>query len=338
MEVSPSVISLINNIDGLLPMGEVCRTMGIDVYSKEVINFLTYLSQNRILLSKDECVDQLKLSSSDIGRYDRQLNYFNSLFELSGFKAQERLQEAMVVIFGVGAIGSGIAIQLAMAGIRNFILIDKDLLSIDSVERHFYYSSKYLGYPKVECLNQFLISIDSQIRCRIFHEKIDFNSDITQFIKEATFVINTMDEPYIGFTSMKIGRECFKYNIPLYVGGGFDAHLMSTGELIIPNKTPCVDCYTSYFSESLQEWKPTYNIKAISNKNYEKGIFEVGGLASMSLFSVSYASIVILYYIATNGINISQGRGELLFDGLEINYLNILRNPNCKICGQKFNS
>ena len=29
----------------------------------------------------------------------------------------------------------------------------------------------------------------------------------------------------------------------MYVAGGFDAHSISTGEMIVPHVTSCIDCY-----------------------------------------------------------------------------------------------
>lgn len=335
IDVSPVVISFINNIDGETTIRSLCADLDIEV-DKEVLNFIGYLLQNKILLIPAEEERNKKiLSNDDLDRYDRQLNYFNSMFENSAYQYQDKLQNTKVLIFGAGAIGSGIAMQLAMAGIRHFILVDKDVISEDSVERHFCFRKRDIGEPKVESLKRVLLSIDSKIECQTYYSIVDYNTDIDIWLENADFVLNTMDEPYIGFTSIKLGRKCYKRNLPLYVGGGFDAHLMSTGELIVPNVTPCVDCYTAYFTESLKDWKPKYNVDAITEKEYNDNIFEVGGLSSMSLFSISYATIVIINYLITGDAKFSKGRGELLFDNLCINYLNVSRNPNCKICGKK---
>ncbi|WP_460198360.1 ThiF family adenylyltransferase [Segatella asaccharophila] len=336
MNVTPMVISLINDIDGETTIDQVCSMVGIDFEDEDVQAFLNYLLQKKILLipAKDE-ERKKALSQDDIDRYDRQLNYFNSLFEGSAYDSQKKLQNIKVLIFGAGAIGSGIAIQLAMAGVRHFSLVDKDIISEDSIERHFYFRKEDIGKSKVESLADALKRIDNKVEYKTFHIIIDYDTNLDKWLGDADFVINTMDEPYIGFTSMKIGRECYKLNLPLYVGGGFDAHLMSTGELIVPNVTPCVDCYTSYFTESLKDWQPKYNVEAVTDREYNDSIFEVGGLSSMALFSVSYATIVIINYLITGDVLYSKGRGELLFDSLNINYLNVPRNPNCKICGKK---
>ena len=138
-----------------------------------------------------------------------------------------------------------------------------------------------------------------------------------------------MDEPYIGYTASKISRVCVKQNLPHFIAGGFDAHLASTGELIVPYLTPCVECYSGYFKEKLKDWKP-------KKHPVKTRYVEIGGLASMSLFSVSYAVIEILKYIAglvdTN--EEYKVRGELLFQDLNLTYLNVKKNIECPICGE----
>ena len=114
-----------------------------------------------------------------------------------------------------------------------------------------------------------------------------------------------------------------------YIAGGFDAHLSSTGELIIPYITPCVECYAAHFKIALKDWKPKKHPVQIR-------YLEIGGLASLSLFSTSYACIEILKYIA-GLVEIEQSykiRGEFLFHDMSLTYLNIKKNPLCPICGK----
>jgi molybdopterin/thiamine biosynthesis adenylyltransferase len=336
INVTPLVIALVSELDGIKSIGDICGNIGLDSQNDDVQAFLDYLKENKVLLLyTEEEKKRLSLSHDDNIRYDRQLTYFDSIAGTSAFDFQRKLQHIRVLIFGVGAIGSGIALQLVMAGIRNFIFVDKDTVTEDSIERHFAFNSLDIGKTKVDALANYLKTIDKNVKCETYFQIVDFDSALDELLDKSDFVVNTLDEPYIGFTSMKIGRACYKRNLPLYVAGGFDAHLMSTGELIIPDKTPCVDCYIKYFTDSLLDWKPKYNTEAISEKENIADVFEVGGLASMSLFSISYASIVILNYLATGNVESTRGRGELLFDGHEIKYFNVPKNPNCNVCGNK---
>ncbi len=98
--------------------------------------------------------------------------------------------------------------------------------------------------------------------------------------------------PILATHLLKFLRCCSRFNKPHYIAGGFDAHLASTGELIIPYITPCVQCHTSYFKETLKDWKPHKH----SVHTTEEA--RLGGLASMSLFLASFASLEIIKYLA----------------------------------------
>lgn len=334
LKVTPSVIDTLHSFNGLSSVSEICTHNFIDL-STDVIAFLNYLLKEKIIYC-NTTLDQDKsiLSNKDIKRYDRQLSYFDSVFEKKSYEIQKQLQSETILILGIGAVGSAIAIQLVMCGVRNIIIVDKDNVTPDSLQRHFAFKHSDIGRPKVEALRDYLVSVDSKLNCEIYNEIVDYDTSLEVYMEKSNFVINTLDEPYIGITSLKIGRICYEKKIPMYVAGGFDAHLMSTGELIIPDRTPCVDCYTSYFSESLKGWQPQYNLAALQDEGIINNRFEVGGISSMSLFSSSYAVMAMLNYFATETES-SFGRGELLFDKLEINYLNINKNPNCIICGSK---
>ena len=170
--------------------------------------------------------------------------------------------------------------------------------------------------------------INSSVNVEIVYESMKPETDVEDLIKTADFVVNTMDEPYIGYTASKISRVCVKHNIAHYIAGGFDAHLASTGELIIPYVTPCVECYAGHFKETLKGWKPR---KHPVKMRYT----EIGGLASMSLFSASYACIEILKCLAglVSMEDNFKVRGEFLFHDMNLTYLNVKKNLDCPVCG-----
>ena len=54
---------------------------------------------------------------------------------LIGKEKIEKLQNSKVAIFGIGGVGSYVVEGLARAGIENFILIDKDIVSVTNINR-----------------------------------------------------------------------------------------------------------------------------------------------------------------------------------------------------------
>lgn len=323
------ISEFISNLNGERTVDEILCEMQMD-YNKDLEKLLDFFIKNKIIYQVN---DKFQKTLQDEEFFLRQLVFFQEYFEKDAYEFQKQLFEEKFLFFGIGSIGSGIAIELAMMGIKNFIFIDKGVIKQNSIERHYYFKEKNIGKTKVEALKEYILDISPEANIEIFQETINYDTNLDKYFDlKPSFVINTLDEPYIGLTSLKIGRRTYIEKLPLFVGGGFDGHLMSTGELIIPDKTPCVDCYIDYFTESLKDWKPKYNKKAIKNEKFN--IFEVGGLSSMALFSVSYGVIEILKYLANNEY-IGKGRGELLFENLEINYINVKKNKHCKICGDK---
>jgi hypothetical protein len=55
---------------------------------------------------------------------------------------------------------------------------------------------------------------------------------LDEFLDGVALIVNAADEPYIGYTSIKLSRYAVKNSLPLFVAGGFDAHLASIGEMI----------------------------------------------------------------------------------------------------------
>lgn len=333
IEVNENIANFVTGITGSISVNEILEKLKLD-YDADLEEFLNFLfEKNIIYISQEERKDFI--SEIDIIRYSRQLIFLQEYFRENPYMLQQKIKNQTFLIFGAGAIGGGIALELAMIGVEKFIIIDKDKVSAKSRGRHFYYKNKYLGKSKVEALKEYLQQVNNKIEVEIYEDTINYNTNLDKYFEKfPSFVVNTLDEPYIGITSLKIGRVCYNKRIPLYVGGGFDAHLMSTGELIIPDKTPCVDCYVNHFTTILKGWKPEYNTEIVDEKERN---FEVGGLASMALFSISYGVMEILKYILSNEKKryIGFGRGELLFEELQIKYIKVEKNKKCLICGDE---
>ncbi|WP_303817538.1 ThiF family adenylyltransferase [Selenomonas ruminantium] len=331
-KINEWTMHLLEIIDGEKTLDELKKMMQekFNVAAENTEAVIEQLETNKIITPR--CIDDSILSEYDRKRYDRQINYFAEFFsrEEEGMLAQKKLMDSKIIIFGCGAVGGDIAIELAMAGVQHITLFDFDKVEVSDASRHMYFKDEMVGYPKIEALAQQIHEIDNRIAIRIIHKSMKPDSNIERLIIEHDFVVNTLDEPYIGYTSSKISRICVKHNTAHYIAGGFDAHLASTGEMIIPYVTPCVECYAGYFKKTLAGWKPK---KHPLVKRYR----EIGGLSSMTLFSASFACIEIIKYLA-GLVNMNESfkvRGELLFSTLKLTYINVKKNPDCPICGER---
>ncbi|WP_458413281.1 HesA/MoeB/ThiF family protein [Schinkia sp. CFF1] len=325
---------LIEAIDGKKSILEIKEKLenrvGKEIDIEAIKQILTHLFNKGIIVENILGLHEPYISYQSKEQYDRQINFFGDFLPGATLKyeGQQKIQKSCILIFGCGSVGGWIATELAMCGVENFILFDGDKLESSDISRHIFFKEKFIGVPKVNALEAYLLNINPNLKVEKHDQYLLPNTDVADLISKADFIVNTADEPYIGHTSLKISRECIKQKKAHYIAGGFDAHLASTGELIIPGLTPCVDCYADYFTEALKGWKPKpHPVK----ERYR----EIGGLSSMSLFSASYGVIEIIKYIAglTDFKTYSKSRGEFLFDSLDITYLDVKRDTNCKTCG-----
>lgn len=327
--VNQCMIDLLECIDGESTTEDIITrlktTLGLN--EEEIQDTLKLLVEYRIITEKSS---ENILSNYDLQRYARQINYFSEFLrdEKCAQEAQKRLMESHIAILGCGAIGGNMAIQLVMSGVQQLTILDYDVVSTSDIARHMYFDNYSIGMQKTELLKSKLEAIDSRVRIRTINKVFRPEDDLTEILHNIDFVINSLDEPYIGYTSSKISRFCVKHRIPHYIAGGFDAHLASTGELIIPYMSPCVECYASHFKTSLANWKPKKHPVIERSK-------EIGGLPSMSLFSSSFGVMEIIKYI-TGLVDLNKEykvRGEWTFTDMNLQYLKVEKDPECLICG-----
>lgn len=327
-KVNDSSVKLVSLIDGKSSLEELTekynKKNNSNVSSESVKKILDFLMSINVVVEIDE---NLIVNMDE--RFDRQINYLSelSLGERSGIENHERLINTKFLIFGVGSVGGDIAMLLGMAGVKRLILFDHDKVEKSDVSRHMYFKREYIGMNKTDALKKELLLINPEINVDVVNDVLRPDTKIDLLIENSDFIVNTADEPYIGYTSIKISRKCYELNKPHYIGGGFDIHVMSTGELIIPGITPCVNCYMRYFKKKLADWTP-------ENKKVVDVINEYGGFASQSLFSASYAVVQIIKYISGSEFESEKlTRGEVDFEQYKIQYLDVKKDPNCPVCG-----
>lgn len=336
IESNASLAKFIANIDGIRSIKKIYTDLDISNPISASITLINFLCSKNILIEISELHTQLYQEDT---RFARQISFFEDWINVpDGMVVQNVLGKKRVSIFGTGAVGSAIAILLARAGVNHFTLIDPKKICIGSRTRHFFFRDQYLGMFKVDALADYIMALNSSAQIDQFYEKVLPETDLAPLVAGADIVINSADEPYIGHINLKIGRYLWPLNIAMYASGGFDAHLMSTGEIIIPQKTPCIDCYMNTFRKSLAGWKPNYPqpIKHTSTVNEEGILLSSGGLAQMSLFSASYAAIQIIQYLI--GADISNEhisrRGECLFNHAKMTWFYMKSQGDCSVCSR----
>lgn len=332
------VASFLAHFNGKDNVNQILNTLG--EFSKEsAIKLIKFLLEEHFIYEVTK--------KEDNPRFSRQIAYFNDMvLNHSGEKSQHLLKTKKIVILGCGAVTANIAETLVRAGVEQFILVDFKRVKKSNIIRDTYIRYSDIGKYKVDVLANYLKRINRNINITLFYDILKPETDLNTWISDdVSLVVNGCDEPYIGHTSLKIGRFLQSKNIPMYVMGGFDAHLMSSGELIFPPKTPCIDCCQKTFSNSLRDWKPTYItsekplalVKGKSKEMAQEQLFNIGGaggLSIMSSFSANLSCIrLIQFLIGDKMLDYKTIRYEFLLNSGEITSFEMFKQPTCEVCG-----
>lgn len=327
-------------LDGKRTTQEILTKLGVfEQYSAN--GLITFLLDQHLITEDDEKVDSHS-------RYARQIAYLDDMvLDRKGHHTQKIIESKKVTILGCGAVTGNIAETLVRAGVLNFSLVDDKCFQKSNLSRHVFSRISDIGNSKVETLANYLRKIDSRVNVTIFNEKLLPHSDLSKWISEDTaLVINGCDEPYIGHTSLKLGRYLQPRNIPMYVAGGFDAHLMSSGELVYPPNTPCIDCIQNTFSKALGDWKPIYSktqdihtlIKTANSEDKKIVNYNIGGsggIVMMSGFSAFLSSLKIIKFLAEDShYNYLTLRYEYLPNAGELTSFTLLKQGGCDVCNK----
>jgi molybdopterin/thiamine biosynthesis adenylyltransferase len=342
IEADEKVSDILSLLDGLHTNNDILERLDFNFERSEFFSFMEFLVNNGIIY---DVFSRISLKGVEhLNRYSRQINYFDDLLKTTpGITSQNTLSNSHVAIFGVGSIGGAIAIELVRSGVGEVTLYDYKVIDSSHKQRHFYFKNKYIDQFKTHALKDYLLEINSNCKVNAVVERLSPQTNLASLLhKSINLVINTADEPYIGHTTVKLGRELWRQGIALYAAGGFDAHLMSTGEFIIPGKTPCVDCYSQHFKMALADWRPQYAPLETFDSNKEAGegynpLGGAGGISAQALFSASYGCINIVNFLLGNetGLLNKSNRGEYIANKAIMTWFNLQGAVDCNVCGKK---
>ena len=119
--------------------------------------------------------------------------FFNRTRLLLGDENMKSLEEAKVIIFGVGGVGSWCAEGLVRSGIGHLTIVDSDRVCITNVNRQMMATSKTIGMVKVEAAKERLLEINPNVEINaiqaIYSEATEAQFDLNSY----DYVIDAID-------------------------------------------------------------------------------------------------------------------------------------------------
>ncbi len=109
-------------------------------------------------------------------RYSRQVKHW-------GEEKQQQIEQATVLVAGVGGLGGTLSQLLARAGVGKLYLLDDGLINWPDLNRQTLYNEADIGQAKVDCAARTLQQINSQVTIVPMQQRLDTNficpTDIT---------------------------------------------------------------------------------------------------------------------------------------------------------------
>ena len=245
---------------------------------------------------------------------DEQLLRYNRHIMLPqiGYEGQQKLQEAHVLIIGLGGLGSPASMYLTSAGVGQLTLIDNDTVELSNLQRQLVHRNQNIGEAKVSSAKKNLAEINPDTIINTIENTID-ETQLYQQVELADIVLDATDNFEARFA---INKACMVQKKPLVSG----AAIRFEGQVSVfnPNINNC-PCYSCLYPDT----------NAPEETCSENGILSpvVGVIGSLQ---------------ALEAIKIICGVGEplygklLLFDGLTQQWrtMKFKKDPTCPVCGQ----
>lgn len=317
-----TIMQIVGGFDGTLSADAIALKYNVD---KEALDhLLKYLESKGILDNASP--------HEDFRQYERFRRPINFLADYSSSHEElvemwENIQNACVLIIGLGAVGSWTTCNLAQSGVKKFILLDPDVVDLSNLHRQFSYDESSVGQKKTDVLAKHLKEYNPQVQVKKYNKYLDENT-LKQFDDVGIdLIINCADKPNVDTTSLWVGEYGMKHNIPHIIGGGYNLHLSLIGQTVIPGKSACVKCFQKQMEE--ENTIDSNRVKKLQVKNRKVGSF--GPMCALiASFTGMEAVKVLSKHITPANLN---RRGEMNVYSMDITYHHFQKRKDCMWCG-----
>lgn len=163
-------------------------------------------------------------------RYSRQ-----TVLKNIGPDGQRKLLKSKVAIVGCGALGSTAASLMVRAGVGEVVLVDRDIVETNNLQRQTLYDESDVGQPKADVASSKLRKVNGEIT--ITGLICDLNPvNIGEVLAGADLVVDATDNVLV---RMLINDHCVKNSIPWIYAGVIGTTGMTMN--ILPGG-PCLRC------------------------------------------------------------------------------------------------
>ena len=212
-------------------------------------------------------------------------NQFSRTELIIGKEKVEILKKSKVAIFGIGGVGSYVVEGLARAGIGNFILVDKDEVSISNINRQIIATHDTVGKDKVDVAKKRILEINPDAKIEIYKEF--FMPETTGILDDSIdYIIDAIDTVT---AKIELIVRANNLNIPII-------SCMGTGNKLDPTRFEISDIYKTSVCPLAKVMRRELKSRGIKKLKVlyskEEAIKTEGNIGSLS-FVPSVAGLII---------------------------------------------
>lgn len=148
----------------------------------------------------------------------------------------ERIRKMRALVVGAGALGNEVAKNLAMMGVRQIVIIDRDTVEVANLSRSVFFREADHGRPKAEVIRERLHELNPDV------DVVALNGDIGEaiglgLVRRMDVVFSCLDNR---LARRAVNRMCQKLAKP-WVDGSME-NLLGDVTVFVPDEGACYEC------------------------------------------------------------------------------------------------
>lgn len=269
-----------------------------------------------------------QISSADDSRTERQER-------LLGWD-QEKVEKAVILVIGAGALGNEICKNLALIGIGKILLVDFDDIVLSNLNRCIFFRRDDIEEKclKVDVVKREVAKINPETHIVPIAENVENLG--AEIYEETDVAIGAVDNDA---ARLELNFKCFQHGIPLVDGGihGFRGNV----RVVFSPYSACLACNLTFL-----DYASIYKKDPCTGEDVDTNDPKIPGIATTS--SVISALQVQEALKIIQGIDLFKSEGSwnedvgipilgkmLFFNGTNnfMNIYEITKDPFCSVCG-----
>jgi molybdopterin-synthase adenylyltransferase len=258
--------------------------------------------------------------------FDRQVRAF-------GEAGQHALRQLRIAIVGLGGTGSIAAQQLAHLGVRDFLLIDPDVLDVTNLNRVAGANPDDVGKSKVQIAERHICAVATDASVRTIQDDV-MRSAVARQLSNADLIFSCTDSHGSRFVIQQVSYQflvpCVDLGVTIVALGGHITDVWGRVQLLAPG-LPCLTCQGLLDPKEVRRDMMTpFERKA---DPYIQGEREPAPAVMSLNGTVSSLAVTMLLAIVAG---VPSSARHLLYNGLTSALRTVagVPQPNCFICSK----